>query len=101
VLIYRATHVINFAQGEMWLAPPIGADHEPRLVVARVRVHARHLFLGGFAIHDRDPALHRAGELTVVMATIALLVILNGLVSGSGSRTRRSLSRSPAAMVRR
>ena len=86
VLIYRATHVINFAQGEMGMVSTYiawamitnhGWSYWPAFVFT-----LGISFLGGFAIHETViRPLHRAGELTVVMATIALLVILNGLVS--------------------
>lgn len=83
VLIHRATGILNFAQGEMgmfatyiawsliytagityWLAFAI------TLAIA---------FLGGVALHQVviRPFAHRS-ELTVVIVTIALLVILNG-----------------------
>jgi branched-chain amino acid transport system permease protein len=86
VLIYRATHVINFAQGEMgmfstyiaWsLINHHGWSFWPAFLFTLVLS-----FLGGAAIHQSViRPLQRAGELTVVMATIALLVILNGLAS--------------------
>jgi branched-chain amino acid transport system permease protein len=86
VLIYRATHVINFAQGEMgmfstyiaWsLITNHGWSYWPAFVVTLLVS-----FLGGAAIQQTViRPLARAGELTVVMATIALLVILNGLAS--------------------
>ena len=86
VLIYRSTHVINFAQGEMgmfstFIAWALVTHHgwgfwwafAFTLVVS---------FLGGVAIQQTViRPLARAGELTIVMATIALLVILNGLAS--------------------
>ena len=86
VLIYRATHVINFAQGEMgmvstYIAWALITNHGWSYWPAFVFTLGIS-FLGGFAIHETViRPLHRAGELTVVMATIALLVILNGLVS--------------------
>jgi branched-chain amino acid transport system permease protein len=86
VLIYRATHVINFAQGEMgmfstyiaWaLITHHGWSFWPAFVFTLFLS-----FLGGFGIHQTViRPLQRAGELTVVMATIALLVVLNGLAS--------------------
>jgi branched-chain amino acid transport system permease protein len=86
VLIYRATHVINFAQGEMgmfstyiaWsLITNHGFSYWPAFVLTLGLS-----FLGGVAIHQAViRPLQPAGELTVVMATIALLVILNGLAS--------------------
>jgi len=86
VLIYRATHVINFAQGEMgmfstyiaWaLVTHHGLSYWPAFfIVLGIS------FLGGAAIQQVViRPLSRAGELTVVMATIALLITLNGLAS--------------------
>ena len=86
VLIYRATHVINFAQGEMgmfstYIAWSLITHHGLSFWPAFVLTLAIS-FLGGFAIHETViRPLQRAGELTVVMATIALLVVLNGLAS--------------------
>jgi branched-chain amino acid transport system permease protein len=86
VLIYRATHVINFAQGEMgmvstYIAWSLITHHGWSFWPAFVFTLALS-FLGGFAIHETViRPLQRAGELTVVMATIALLVVLNGVVS--------------------
>lgn len=84
VLIYRATHIINFAQGEMgmfstyilWaLVTHHGWSYWPAF--AAVLGFA---FVGGVGIHRVViRPLDRAPELTVVMATIALLVVLNGL----------------------
>jgi branched-chain amino acid transport system permease protein len=86
VLIYRSTHVINFAQGEMgmfstYIAWALIANHGwpfwPAFVFTLVVS-----FLGGVGIHQAIiRPLQPAGELTVVMATIALLVVLNGLAS--------------------
>ena len=86
VLIYRATHVINFAQGEMgmfstyiaWaLITNHGFSYWPAFFLTLGLS-----FLGGVAIHQAViRPLQPSGELTVVMATIALLVILNGLAS--------------------
>jgi branched-chain amino acid transport system permease protein len=86
VLIYRATHVINFAQGEMgmfstYIAWALITHHgfgfwEAFFLTIGIS------FLGGAAIQQVViRPLMRGGELTVVMATIALLVILNGLAS--------------------
>jgi branched-chain amino acid transport system permease protein len=86
VLIYKATEVINFAQGEMamfttyiaWALMDHGAAWAwwafgATLVIA---------FLGGALIQTVViRPLERASVLTVVMATIALLVILNGLAA--------------------
>jgi branched-chain amino acid transport system permease protein len=86
VLIYRSTHVINFAQGEMgmfstYIAWSLIANHGWSFWPAFVFTLGVS-FLGGVGIHQTViRPLQRAGELTVVMATIALLVILNGLAS--------------------
>ncbi|HSP72141.1 MAG TPA: branched-chain amino acid ABC transporter permease [Gaiellaceae bacterium] len=86
VLIYRATHIINFAQGEMgmfstyilWaLVTHHGMSYWPAFVLVLVIS-----FFGGIGVHRAViRPLERAPELTIVMATIALLVILNGLAS--------------------
>lgn len=86
VLIYRATHIINFAQGEMgmfstyvlWaLVTHHGMSYWPAFVLVLAIS-----FLGGIGVHRAViRPLERAPELTIVMATIALLVILNGLAS--------------------
>ena len=98
VLIYRATHVINFAQGEMgmfstYIAWALIANHGWSFWPAFVFTLGIS-FLGGVGIHQTViRPLQRAGELTVVMATIALLIILNGLAAGSGGPTKRCSSR--------
>lgn len=86
VLIYRATHIINFAQGEMgmfstyilWaLVTHHGMSYWPAFALVLVIS-----FFGGIGVHRTViRPLERAPELTIVMATIALLVILNGLAS--------------------
>jgi branched-chain amino acid transport system permease protein len=86
VLIYRATHVINFAQGEMGMFSTYIAwaliNHHGFGWWPAFFVTLGISFLGGVAIQQTViRPLMRAGELTVVMATIALLVILNGLAS--------------------
>jgi len=86
VLIYRATHVINFAQGEMgmfstYIAWALITHHGMSFWPAFFLTLAIS-FVGGAAIQQVViRPLMRGGELTVVMATIALLVILNGLAS--------------------
>ena len=86
VLIYKATEVINFAQGEMAMFTTY---------IAWALIEHRHLsywwafsltlaiaFVGGFTLQRTIiRPLERASILTVVMATIALLVILNGLAA--------------------
>jgi branched-chain amino acid transport system permease protein len=86
VLIYRATHLLNFAQGEMgmfttyiaWtLVTHHGFSYWPAFFTTLAIA-----FVGGVGIHRVViRPLERAPELTVVMATIALLVILNGLAA--------------------
>ena len=86
VLIYRATHIINFAQGEMgmfstYIAWALITHHGFGFWQAFFLTIVIS-FLGGAAIQQVViRPLMRGGELTVVMATIALLVILNGLAS--------------------
>src|SRR5881397_2775363 len=80
VLIYRATHVINFAQGEMGMFSTFIAwsliNHHGWSFWPAFGFTLVLSFLGGAAIHQAViRTLQRAGELTVVMATIALLVI--------------------------
>jgi branched-chain amino acid transport system permease protein len=86
VLIYRATHVINFAQGEMGMFSTYIAwaliNHHGFGWWPAFFLTLGISFVGGAAIQQAViRPLMRAGELTVVMATIALLVILNGLAS--------------------
>src|SRR5919205_1568560 len=86
VLIYRATHVINFAQGEMGMFSTYIAwaliTHHGFGFWSAFFLTIGISFLGGAAIQQVViRPLQRGGELTVVMATIALLVILNGLAS--------------------
>jgi branched-chain amino acid transport system permease protein len=86
VLIYKATEVINFAQGEMamfttYIAWSLITHHgfsfwEAFFVTLLIA------FVGGLALQRVViRPLERASVLTVVMATIALLVILNGLAA--------------------
>jgi len=86
VLIYRATHVINFAQGEMGMFSTYIAwslvTHHGFSFWGAFFVTLVISFVGGAAIQQAViRPLHRSGELTVVMATIALLVVFNGLAS--------------------
>src|SRR6266571_2222462 len=86
VLIYKATEVINFAQGEMamfttyiaWtLITHHGFSYWPAFALTLLLA-----FVGGFGLQRIViRPLERASVLTVVMATIALLVILNGLAA--------------------
>jgi branched-chain amino acid transport system permease protein len=86
VLIYKATEVINFAQGEMamfttyiaWALMGHGSTFEWWAFFATLGI----AFLGGAALQQTViRPLERASILTAVMATIALLVILNGLAA--------------------
>jgi branched-chain amino acid transport system permease protein len=84
VLIYKATEVINFAQGEMamfttYIAWALQAHHGFSYWPAFALTLAI-AFAGGVAVQRVViRPLEGANVLTVVMATIALLVILNGL----------------------
>ena len=86
VLIYKATEVINFAQGEMamfttyiaWALMGHGSSFEWWAFFATLGI----AFVGGAALQQTViRPLERASVLTAVMATIALLVILNGLAA--------------------
>src|SRR5882757_384026 len=86
VLIYKATEVINFAQGEMamfttyiaWALMNHGAAWSWWAFFETLAI----AFVGGMAIQRvLIKPLERASVLTMVMATIALLVILNGLAA--------------------
>ena len=83
VLIYRATDVVNFAQGEMatfstyiaWSLMDHGMSYWPAFVLTLVIS-----FLGGAAIERTliRPVEHRP-EIAIVIVTIGLLIALNGL----------------------
>jgi branched-chain amino acid transport system permease protein len=86
VLIYKATEVINFAQGEMamfttyiaWALMGHGSTFEWWAFFATLGI----AFVGGAVLQQTViRPLERASVLTAVMATIALLVILNGLAA--------------------
>jgi branched-chain amino acid transport system permease protein len=84
VLIHRATGVVNFAQGEMGMFCTFIAwaliNHHGIPYWWAFAITLAIAFLGGAATYRLIiQPLSRAGELTVVMATIALLIILNGL----------------------
>jgi len=86
VLIYRATHVINFAQGEMgmfatYIAWALITNHGMSYWSAFAIVLVISFFGGMLVQQAVIRPLQRGGELTVVMATVALLLILNGLAS--------------------
>jgi branched-chain amino acid transport system permease protein len=86
VLIYKATEVINFAQGEMamfttyiaWALMGHGTSFRWWAFFATLGI----AFVGGALLQQTVMRpLERASVLTAVMATIALLVILNGLAA--------------------
>jgi branched-chain amino acid transport system permease protein len=84
VLIHRATGIVNFAQGEMGMFCTFIAwsliTHHGIPYWWAFTITLAIAFLGGAATYKVIiQPLSRTGELTVVMATIALLVILNGL----------------------
>jgi branched-chain amino acid transport system permease protein len=83
VLIYRATDVVNFAQGEMatfatfiaWALMDRGMSYWPAFALTLVAA-----FVGGAAIERIviRPVEHRP-EIAIVIVTIGLLIMLNGL----------------------
>jgi branched-chain amino acid transport system permease protein len=85
VLIYRATDIVNFAQGEMatfatyiaWALMNNGMSYWPAFVLTLVIA-----FGGGVAIERTliRPVEHRP-EIVIVIVTIGLLIILNGLTA--------------------
>ena len=86
VLIHRATGVINFAQGEMatfttYIAWTLTANHGwpywPAFFFTLLVA-----FVGGVAVHRAVIApVERGSVLTIVIVTIGLLLMLNGLVT--------------------
>jgi branched-chain amino acid transport system permease protein len=86
VLIYKATEVINFAQGEMamfttYIAWSLNAHHGFSYWWAFAATLGI-AFVGGVVLQRTViRPLERASVLTVVMATIALLVVFNGLAA--------------------
>ena len=84
VLIHRATGIVNFAQGEMGMFATFIAwsltNHHGLPYWVAFFLTLLIAFLGGAAVHQVViHPLERGSALTVVMATIALLIILNGL----------------------
>ena len=84
VLIHRATGLVNFAQGEMGMFCTFIAwaliNHHGLPYWGAFFLTLAIAFLGGVAVHRVViHPLERGPAITVVMATIALLVILNGL----------------------
>ena len=84
VLIHRTTHVVNFAQGEMAMFTTFIAwslnhhmSYWPAFLLTLVIA-----FAGGVAIERLViRPVENASPLTLIMVTIALFVILNGLAS--------------------
>jgi branched-chain amino acid transport system permease protein len=86
VLIYKATEVINFAQGELamfttYIAWALITHHGLSYWEAFFLTLAIAFVFGVGLQRIVIRPLERASVLTVVMATIALLVILNGLAA--------------------
>jgi branched-chain amino acid transport system permease protein len=86
VLIYKATEVINFAQGEMamfttYIAWALITHHHISYWYAFFLTLGIAFVFGVGLQRIVIRPLERASVLTVVMATIALLVILNGLAA--------------------
>jgi branched-chain amino acid transport system permease protein len=86
VLIYKATEVINFAQGEMamfttYIAWALIEHHHIAYWYAFFLTLGIAFVFGLGLQRVVIRPLERASVLTVVMATIALLVILNGLAA--------------------
>jgi branched-chain amino acid transport system permease protein len=93
VLIYRTTEVVNFAQGEMAMFSTFIAwslNNRTSYWVAFALTLAI-AFVGGIAIERIviRPVEH-ASPLTVIMVTIALFVILNGLAGWIWSAETRA-----------
>ena len=84
VLIHRATGIVNFAQGEMgmfctYICWALITHHGVPYWGAFFITLAVAFLVGAATYKAIIQPLSRSGELTVVMATIALLIILNGL----------------------
>jgi branched-chain amino acid transport system permease protein len=83
VLIYRTTHVVNFAQGEMatfttyiaWTFMNHGLAYWPAFVLTLLIA-----FAGGVCVERAliRPVEHRP-EIVIVILTIGLLIVINGL----------------------
>jgi branched-chain amino acid transport system permease protein len=96
VLIHRATGVVNFAQGEMatfstylaWtLITNHGVPYWPAVGIALVLS-----FLGGVGIHQVViRPVERGSQIRVVIITIGLLLLLNGLMTWIWSGELRSM----------
>jgi branched-chain amino acid transport system permease protein len=84
VLIHRATGIVNFAQGEIGMFATFIAwsliNHHGIPYWGAFFLTLLIAFLGGVAVHQAViRPLERGSAVTVVMATIAMLVIINGL----------------------
>jgi branched-chain amino acid transport system permease protein len=84
VLIHRATGIVNFAQGEMGMFSTFVAwalvTHHGFPYWGAFFLTLLIAFFGGVGVHQLViRPLERGGAVTVIMATIALLIILNGL----------------------
>lgn len=96
VLIHRATGVINFAQGEMatfstyiaWsLTTNHGVSYWPAVAITLVLS-----FLGGVGIHQTViRPVERGPQIRVVIITIGLVLLLNGLMTWIWSGEVRSV----------
>ena len=83
VIIYRSTHVVNFAQGEMamfttyiaWDLMDRGVPYWPAFALTLAIA-----FVGGVAVERvLIRPVEQASPLTIVIVTIGLLITLNGL----------------------
>ncbi len=83
VLIYRATHIINFAQGEMamfttyiaWELMHRGLSFWPAFLLTLVIA-----FVGGVGVERIViRPVENSSPLTIVIVTIGLLIAINGL----------------------
>jgi branched-chain amino acid transport system permease protein len=84
VLIHRATGIVNFAQGELGMFATFIAwsliNHHGIPYWGAFFLTLLIAFFGGVAVHQVViRPLERGSALTVVTATIAMLVVLNGL----------------------
>jgi branched-chain amino acid transport system permease protein len=85
VLIYRTTHVVNFAQGEMatfttYIAWTLTANHGWSFWPAFFATIAIAFVLGAATERVIIRPFERGSPLTLILVTIALFVIFNGLV---------------------
>lgn len=83
VLIYRSTEIVNFAQGEMamfstYIAWQLLQDGAPYWVAVGVTLVAS--FVGGVAIERIViRPMKRRSELTIIIVTIGLFILINAL----------------------